>query len=188
MKNHLFIVLVCFLAVGVSQAGTCARCKGMMLVTNMGKCKKCGERTTSGAKQYCPKCSDDLNRCEVCGVELENGKKKTGALKLHLADSGKSIVLGKGQKVEIILPGNPSTGYSWIQKERTGDSVEMDGKMSYASKPSPQGMAGVGGVYTLTLCAVKNGESTLEYVYRRAWENKKKPMRTFTIKLLVQDR
>ena len=188
MKNHIFIFLVCLFAMGVSQAGMCVRCKGLMLTMDIGKCKNCGNGTSSGAKQYCPKCSDELGRCEVCGKELKKEEKKTRALRVDQGDSGKSIILEKGQKVEVILAGNPSTGYSWVEKARTGDSVRIDGKMSYKSDPHPQGMAGVGGMYTLRLCAIKNGESTLEYVYKRLWEKDKEPLHTFKIKFLVKNR
>lgn len=36
---------------------------------------------------------------------------------LTLDDDGAQIELGRGEEVELILPGNPSTGYLWVVAE-----------------------------------------------------------------------
>ncbi len=59
-------------------------------------------------------------------------KDKDGdAIKLTLADDGKTIKAATGKKIEISLKGNPTTGFEWRMVDLKSEVVKADGKGEY---------------------------------------------------------
>lgn len=74
MKKALWLPLTMLLLLTLipttAKAELCERCKGMMMITSIGKCVECGKPTRSGALRLCPECSKRLNKCEACQRSL----------------------------------------------------------------------------------------------------------------------
>jgi inhibitor of cysteine peptidase len=99
-----------------------------------------------------------------------------GRVQLREHDAGRTIDLRQGDRLEVALPGNPTTGYMW---ERAGGD---DAVLRLAGEPAFQpdsGALGSGGVVTLVFEASNAGQTTLTLVYRRAFEPNVPPLKTF---------
>ena len=72
-----------------------------------------------------------------------------------------------GDQIEISLPGNPTTGYTWMIWAVDKTILEPLGEPEY----EPEGEAlGAGGHFTLRLNAIAPGEFWIEMVYRRSFD------------------
>jgi inhibitor of cysteine peptidase len=95
-------------------------------------------------------------------------------------DDGTSIALEPGASFSVVLPGNPTTGYSW-------EIAGIDPAVLSAAEPvfvSDSELLGSGGVYTFTFTAAAAGETELRLVYLRPWEQAE-PLQTFTLEVTV---
>ena len=110
-----------------------------------------------------------------------------GPLKLGEADNGKSYTVEAGETVEVVLPGNPNTGYEWtadLTKE-AAEILEQAGEPAYVQDPVEDNVVGVGGQFTFTFKAKAAGEATLKLVYSRSWEDVE-PLETFEAQITVE--
>jgi inhibitor of cysteine peptidase len=105
------------------------------------------------------------------------GKQTT---ELTQADNGKTVNLAVGKSVVIRLPGNPTTGYSWRTAKVTGQSVAAVGEPKYQADAHAPGIVGVGGTYTFTFKAAKQGKAEVNLEYVRPWEKGIAPIKTFS--------
>lgn len=83
----------------------------------------------------------------------------------RLEDPRGPIELAAGELLAIVLPANPTTGYSW--------QVEADAAylilLSQEFEPSDPGI-GAGGREAFQFRAMKAGSTNLRFRYRRPWE------------------
>ena len=165
-------------------ADLCAKCKGKMFITSVGKCVECGARTSSGAFKLCPACSRKLGQCQACRAAL---KPKAAAKKIvvDMQANGTTVKAAVGQQVVVQLKGNPTTGYSWAVAELKGDAVKQAGKVAYVPRKVPRRIVGSGGAFVATFDAVKAGQAVLTMVYARPWEKGKPPAKTFKLTIQV---
>jgi inhibitor of cysteine peptidase len=107
------------------------------------------------------------------------------ALILLLAPAGspadttdKKVSLNK--PFHIKLNANPSTGYKWGASYDKGFLTLL--KESHQRDPSkPKNYVGVGGVTTFTFRAIRSGETSINFRYKRPWEKEVAETRTFRI-------
>ena len=88
-----------------------------------------------------------------------------------------------GQKVEIVLPGNPTTGYMWSVAETT-PAVKVE--LELMENKSPRGMVGALCETVVTVTAVQAGQGEVKLVYARPWEKGKAPADTCHINVSVK--
>jgi|GEM_PF-651787 len=104
-------------------------------------------------------------------------------IELSKADTGKNIKAAVGDKINLTLAGNPTTGYSWSIARTAGDSVKL-GKLEYKQRPARRGMVGVGGNYSLSMTVVKKGGFSITLHYQRPWmKGKQAPASVFNLKV-----
>ena len=110
-----------------------------------------------------------------------------GPLILGEADSGKAYTVKVGDTIEVTIPGNPTTGFSWTAAltEKDAAVVQQVGEPAYASETSDSMVVGAGGVYTFTFKAAAKGEALLKLVYARPWESVE-PEQTFAVTLTIE--
>ncbi len=97
---------------------------------------------------------------------------------LTLEDSGKTIQLPPGGELEIVLEGNPTTGYSWTVEECGPDVLSCIGEPRYTSDSQ---LIGAGGVYQFVFKAESVGSGMLKLIYHRSWETNVPPEKTFCL-------
>jgi predicted secreted protein len=94
-----------------------------------------------------------------------------------MVDQGKTVELKPGQKLQVILDSNRSTGFSW--------SIEsVDAKLlSQISDPvylpaSKREMVGGKGTESWLFLAIAPGDQPIRFLYRRPFEPNNPPART----------
>lgn len=108
-----------------------------------------------------------------------------GVVTLRTEQNGTSVTLKTGQTLEVTLPSNPSTGYSW-QIASLPACLESTGESEFESE-AEEGVVGAGGMETLTFKATKAGTGTLELEYKRPWETGVEAQDTFSADVTVSE-
>jgi predicted secreted protein len=97
-------------------------------------------------------------------------------------DDGKTVQVSVGDKFEIKLEGNATTGYQWSLLENTlPDSIQI---LLHQYHPDLPVLAGSGGSHHFTARALKPGTFRLQFEYKRNWEPA--PIRNFQVTLSVK--
>ena len=105
------------------------------------------------------------------------------SLRLTEKDAGRPLKLRTGDKLEVVLEGNPTTGFKWEVGGADASVVKLTGKPEF--KPSSDAV-GAAGRYTFHFEAVGMGQTRLKLIYRRPFEQDTPPARTFEVTLTVR--
>ena len=100
-----------------------------------------------------------------------------------------TVAVSAGDKIEIRLPSNISTGYGWRVESVSAATVRQDGGVTYINPPvapNSRPVVGRGGENLVKFDAVSPGKVTIKMEYTRPWEKNKPPAKTFTITLDVK--
>ncbi len=112
------------------------------------------------------------------------------AVRINLP-TDRTIDLFVGQKVELTIAGNPTTGYKWSVASMPEGITEV-GEAVYIQDPadSPGGrrLVGVGGRFIFTFVGSKATEGSIKLVYTRPWEKDTPPIQTADVKVRVTAR
>ena len=97
-------------------------------------------------------------------------------------DKGTTVVLARDRRLEISLPSNRTTGYTW--------TLVSDGKPALEPQlPSvytPQGETpGAGGIERFVFKALQPGPARIKMIYHRPFEPDAAPAETFEMKVSV---
>lgn len=110
-----------------------------------------------------------------------------GPLELGETDNGRIYTVKAGDTIQVVLPGNPTTGYVWTAdlSEEAGEILEQTDEPAYMQDPTEDNVVGAGGRFILTFKAETAGEATLRLVYSRSFEDVE-PLETFEAQLIVE--
>lgn len=119
-----------------------------------------------------------------CG---ESARAESSTLKLSEADNGKTFAVKVGDTIEVILAGNPTTGYQWEAglDSASGAVLEQTGDPVYAPQSADPTLVGGGGTYRFSFKAAKSGQATLKLTYARSFEEGE-PLKTFVATVTVK--
>jgi len=98
-------------------------------------------------------------------------------------DGGKTVSLHRGDRLIVILPGNPSTGFGWAFASGDNHVLVQQGEPEFTRDSKA---LGAGGRYRFSFVAAANGEVPLRLVYRRPFETKA-PATTFEVTVEVRE-
>jgi inhibitor of cysteine peptidase len=104
------------------------------------------------------------------------------------SNNGDRIEVDVGRILVLTLESNPSTGYSWEVIEAGGVALEqVEGPLfkidaEEGEVPAP----GTGGWEIFRFEAKASGETALELVYHRPWEEGVEPLETFSLRVVVR--
>lgn len=100
-------------------------------------------------------------------------------------DSGLDCQVSPGKTVVVVLPSNPTTGYSWSLSQ-AGDPGQVSLATNfYLADPADQILMGQGGNHYWQFKALQPGKTQLELVYARPWESVA-PLSVFTLPITVR--
>lgn len=99
------------------------------------------------------------------------------SMKINENDAGKTIEMVIGDELEIMLPGNPTTGYVWESDSK--DATEL--LLKQTSFMPANHAIGSGGVVTLLFRALATGKASLNLIYHRPFERNIPPIKTFEV-------
>jgi inhibitor of cysteine peptidase len=94
---------------------------------------------------------------------------------------GRSVDMAVGQVIELRLPANPTTGFSWGVEAGGGPACVVEEGPAAA----PGRVPGQGGEHAWHIRGVQLGSCHIALAYRRPWETAAGPARTFTIDVRV---
>lgn len=100
---------------------------------------------------------------------------------LTMESAGKIVQLANGQVIEVRLPANHSTGYTWVVHHRDAELIPL-GHWYEASTP---GMPGAGGTQVFRFRTNANFRDDLTFYYERPWETSIGPAKVYEVMLQV---
>jgi len=117
----------------------------------------------------------------VASAALPAAAQAPPTLILTQKDNGTTVSAWLEQPIEINLPANPSTGFSWYLVEAVGNSVASNGPAVFTP-----GSPGVGGPGTMSLpfLAVNVGLTALSFAYDQPW-NPQNPLTNYAVAINV---
>jgi predicted secreted protein len=99
------------------------------------------------------------------------------------SDQGRIVNLGVGESLEVVLSGNPTTGYAWDIASLDKEILKQVGEMEF--KPDREGR-GVGGKIIMRFKAQAAGETPLKLIYHRRFEKERPPIKVFEVTVSVK--
>ena len=118
----------------------------------------------------------------ACAAETSQEQSKS-TIQLTEADAGRLVELRVGDILEVILPGNPTTGFQWEVSEINSAILEPIGEPKF--EPSSNAV-GSGGNVTLRFEAVGAGQTELKLIHHRPFEENVPPIQTFEVTITVR--
>jgi|APSaa5957512622_1039677.scaffolds.fasta_scaffold211102_1 inhibitor of cysteine peptidase len=104
-------------------------------------------------------------------------------IKLTEKDSGLTVEIAAGSVMEIILKGNPTTGYTWAVASVDESILTQIGEAEFKAERKARGS---GGTITLRFRAEGEGKTCLRLIYHRPFERNMPPIKTFSVTVNVQ--
>ena len=120
-----------------------------------------------------------------CGSQANaNG----GPVKLTDADNRKAVTVKVGDNIQVVLSGNPTTGYTWSASLSDKDTavLQQQGDQVYVQQNTAPSVVGAGGTFTFTFKAAAAGKVTLALGYARPFEAGVAPIQTYTVTVTVK--
>jgi len=103
-------------------------------------------------------------------------------IRLTEKDWGRTIELSVEGVLDVMLKGNPTTGYVWSSAFPDKGIIMQMGEAKFEPDKSARGS---GGYIILRFKAAKAGEVLLKLIYHRPFENKP-PNKTFEVKIIAK--
>lgn len=118
------------------------------------------------------------------GITIASGAQTTPAKTVELGELGQQVIvrLNPGDTLRIVLPANPSTGYSWKASGVDATVLTATGKQN---SPGAAKMPGAPGTQALSFTAKASGTDHLTLNYARPWEKNVKPARSYMVDVTV---
>ncbi len=89
---------------------------------------------------------------------------------LTFDDKGKSFELEKGDRINIKLESNPTTGYEWILSGETDTAIVSLFDSKFLQTKKEEKLVGAGGYEIFTFKAENSGQTEIILTYKRSWE------------------
>jgi len=93
-------------------------------------------------------------------------------------NNNETYSVGLDSELWLSLPGNPTTGYSWLLNTTPGIVIVNEW---YIPDDKSGTMVGSGGTYVWVIKTVQTGNQTISCVYARPWESNSTNFPTFTL-------
>ena len=117
-----------------------------------------------------------------CLIILFSGCSAGNPIQLCQIDSGRTIKMKPDDSLKIVLDSNPTTGYQWKALSWDTGVIEQIGKPVYKSRSEA---IGSGGELTFYFKALSTGQTTLKFIYYRAFEKDVPPIKSFKVTIVV---
>jgi len=105
------------------------------------------------------------------------------SLRLSEEDAGSTAELRVGDTMEVVLDGNPTTGFQWETTAVDASVLRQVGEPGFEPYST---LIGSGGKFTFRFEALASGQTLLQMVYHRSWETDVPPEKTFEVNVTVQ--
>jgi predicted secreted protein len=116
----------------------------------------------------------------ACGDSEEN---HATLISLSENDNGRTVDLQVGDKLDVVLKENPSTGFIWETESLDETIVKQIGEPEFKADT---GAIGSGGSKTFHFEVVASGQTYLKLILHRPWETDVPPSMTFEVTIIVK--
>jgi inhibitor of cysteine peptidase len=99
-------------------------------------------------------------------------------------ENGSRLSLHHGDRLQLSLAGNPTTGFSWEVDSNDDDLLQEEGQPKYEAEKT--NLVGSGGTFIFTFQAIKAGEDALRLVYQRPFEKNTPPEMEFNLTVKIE--
>jgi predicted secreted protein len=103
---------------------------------------------------------------------------RADAVQLNEDNNNQTVALDQGAVMELSLPGNPTTGFSWSLAETPDQNVLVETSHFYIN---PSRTVGSGGGEHWVFRVAGAGTIRLNLVYSRPWEKSTPPAKTYSV-------
>jgi len=118
------------------------------------------------------------------GDKEKDKKGKTVPVTVKDRDKEGKVNLARGDTLEVRLPSNRTTGFSWQVAKIEKDRLKSQGKPVYEVPKKP--LPGAGGVEVFRFTAEAVGKTELELIYKRPFEKDKPPAKTYKLTVEIE--
>ena len=101
-------------------------------------------------------------------------------LQVDESSNGKQIDLPVGETLEVSLSENKTTGFQWVFEKSAKELLSL-----VKEEVEPGEKIGEPGIHRWLFRAEQAGSERIQLFYRRPWEEKEKPQRTFVLNIRV---
>lgn len=88
-----------------------------------------------------------------------------------------------GNTLEVILKGNPTTGYNWVVDYVDLAILKQVGETEFKADKNARGS---GGIITMRFEALASGQTVLRFIYHRPFEKGVPPVQTLEVAVVVK--
>jgi inhibitor of cysteine peptidase len=106
-------------------------------------------------------------------------------VKLSEKDAIRRVKIYIGDTLEVILKGNPTTGYSWEVDYVDSTILRQVGKTEFKADRKARGS---GGIITMRFEALTTGQTLLRLIYHRPFEKGIPPIQTREVAVVVKEK
>lgn len=125
-------------------------------------------------------------RTQAPAASPDRAASSAAAVTVTADDNGRKVDLAVGQELVVRLASNRTTGYAWTITDSANAVLAQQGKPDYVTDATLERKIGVGGTEIWRLKAVKTGQQTLRFEYRRPWERDAAPAKTVSYLVTVR--
>ena len=101
------------------------------------------------------------------------------------SENNQLIILKAGQILKILLPSNPTTGYSWMFENKPDEEILRMVEEAYLPPAPKSYVLGGGGNQYWLFSSIAPGKTSLSLAYRRAWEKHLSPVKNYHLDIEV---
>ncbi len=103
-------------------------------------------------------------------------------MELSENDSGKTVEINVGDELEIVVPGNPTTGYVWEVRSHDSNILRLINSIFSADDKA----IGAGGMEIIKFHAIAEGKSRVTLIFHRPFEHNIPPLKTFDATIVIK--
>lgn len=107
------------------------------------------------------------------------------SVQLSEEDLGRTVEIGVGDILEVVLKGNPTTGYIWdvVSPDKAHKGIlKQVGETEFEPDSKARGS---GGKIMMRFEAAEAGKTSLKLIYHRPFEKNRTPIKTFEVRVTV---
>ena len=120
-----------------------------------------------------------LTACESPNPPVETPQSTPQMVQLKEENNRGQITVNRGDSLQIVLAGNPTTGFTWEIAECNQSLLQPQGEVEYQQEQSQ--LAGRGGTFKFIFKAISTGETTLKLIYHRSFEKEVPPAQEYEV-------
>ena len=106
-----------------------------------------------------------------------------GTIVIRESSAQKTVYATVGDKLKVILKGNPTTGYIWEKVKGRESILQQEGNYQY--KPE-SGLVGAGGTFVFSFRLKAAGTKKLRLIYHRPFEKNVQPLKILEVTVIVR--